>query len=88
MNIMHVLPQECSVESPLPSQQDNANDCGGFAIAFAVDLCQGIDPSRVTFDKMGMRAHLLACFEDGTMKQLPSVKKYGRQPHIMKLLVP
>ena len=57
---------------------------GGVAIAFAVDLCQGIDTSQVTYNKTGMRAHL-SCFEDGKMKQFPSVKKHGRQPKVMKL---
>ncbi len=85
---MYTLPQGCSIELPLPSQQDNANDGGGFAIAFAVDLCQGLDASQVTYNKTGMRAHLLSCFEDGKMKQFPSVKKDGRQPHVMKLQLP
>ncbi len=78
--------QGCSIKLPLPSQQDNANDCGGLAIAFAVDLCYGIDASWVMYNKTGMKAHLLSCsIEDGKMKQFPSVKKDGRQPHVMKL---
>ncbi len=52
-------------------------------------ICSGlvswVDPSQVTYNKTGMRAHLLSCFEDGKMKQFPSVKKHGRQPHVMKL---
>ncbi len=54
---IYALPQGCSIALPLPSQ-DNANDCGIFAIAFAVDLCHGIEPSRVTYIKTGMRAVL------------------------------
>ena len=76
--------QGCSIKLPLPSQQDNANDCRGVAIAFAVELCHGIDASLVAYNKTGMRAHLSG-FEEGKMKQFPLVKKHRRQPHVMKL---
>ncbi len=50
-----------------------------------MDLCHGIDASWVTYNKTGMRAHLLSCFEDVKMRQFPSVKKHGGQLHVVKL---
>ena len=41
--------------------QKGGSDCGLFAIAYAVDLCQGIEPADVRYQQESMRSHLLQC---------------------------
>ena len=48
-------------------QQEGANDCGLFAIAFAQSLCDGVDPHTISLDQSKMRKHLLECFKEGEM---------------------
>ena len=40
-------------------RQNNANDCGLYALAFASTLCSGKDPRHITFSKTDLRKHLL-----------------------------
>jgi len=43
-------------------QQQNTTDCGIFAIAFATDLCHGIDPARCNYSNgHELRCHFLKC---------------------------
>ena len=42
-------------------RQNNANDCGLYALAFASTLCSGKDPRHITFSKTDLRKHLLQC---------------------------
>ena len=48
-----------------------------FALAFAIESCQGGDLSKVTFDQLQMRAHLLYCLEKGCLKRFP-IKHKGQ----------
>ena len=50
-----------SLVSASVQQQSNSSNCGIFAIAFAVCLVFGIDPSHVNFDILTIRTHLAAC---------------------------
>jgi hypothetical protein len=54
-----------AVEIAPCQQQINSADCGLFAIAFAVELAFGNDPSFVSFDQSAMRAHFCSCLENG-----------------------
>ena len=45
--------------------QMGSNDCGIFAIAFAVALCSGRDPHMETYEQNEMRNHLHHCFSAG-----------------------
>lgn len=58
------------VQVPVQTQQGGV-DCGAFAIAFAVELSLGRDPSNVHFNQRKMRRHLLSCIEAGKMKPFP-----------------
>ena len=49
-------------------------DCGMFALAVAISLCNGDDPSTQAYDQRVMRAHLALCFECGEFAAFP-VKK-------------
>lgn len=60
-----------SIEQLPVQQQDGNVDCGLFALAFAIESCQGGDLSKVTFDQLQMRAHLLHCLERGCLKRFP-----------------
>jgi hypothetical protein len=42
-------------------RQVGGDDCGLFAIAIAVDLAYGNDPSIIRYDQHAMRSHLVSC---------------------------
>lgn len=39
-------------------RQSNRYDCGVLAIAFAYDICSGLDPCEVKYDHKSIRQHL------------------------------
>ena len=45
-------------------RQINSSDCGVLSIAFAYDLCSGVDPCRARYNHKLIRQHLLKCLED------------------------
>ena len=47
----------------------SGNDCGLFALAFATDFAEGIDPSERYYDEKALRNHLLQCFRINEIKQ-------------------
>ena len=56
---------------PWVQSQIGDSDCGLFAIAFAIALCNRDDPSHLTFDQVKMRPHLVECFATGKMTPFP-----------------
>jgi len=64
---------ECSIES-VQKQTDQVM-CGLFAIAFACDLCLGIDPSIRNYDETKMREHLLKCLNQKYFEEFPQVSQ-------------
>ena len=54
-------------------RQTNGSDCGVLSIAFAYDLCSGIDPCRARYDHKLIRQHLLKCLEDCHLSRFPVV---------------
>ena len=52
-HLVHVLPVQ---------QQNGSNDCGVFAIGFAVQAALGDDIRCLEFDQNQMGDHLLQCF--------------------------
>ena len=57
----------------LPSvrHQRGSADCGLFAIAIALELCQGHDPTNIAFRQKQMRRHLDQCFLHGRLTSFP-----------------
>ena len=54
-------------------RQMGSSDCGLYALAFATDLCHGIDPtSPRSYDQALMRQHYVECPEKGRMAPFPS----------------
>lgn len=69
-----------TIQSTKVQQQSGANDCGLFAIAFAVEYCYGV--SAITtgtdytgFDQSLMRKHLYTCLNNGIIKLFPKSSK-------------
>ena len=46
-------------------QQEGSEDCGVFAIAYAVELAFGGDPRAVIYRQESMRSHLESCLCEG-----------------------
>ena len=52
-------------------QKQLNNDCGLFAIAFAMAICNDQQPEEQQFDTTIMRRHLLGCLKDKQMRHFP-----------------
>jgi hypothetical protein len=65
------------VEIKKVQQQENGVDCGLYAIAFATTLAFGEDPTKVMYDPLQLRGHLISCFEDGKMRKFPTTSAKG-----------
>ena len=68
--------------SPLPQlkmvtmdveKQSNGSDCGVLAIAYAFDICIGLNPCVVKFDHSKIRQHLATCLENCQVSRFPVV---------------
>ena len=55
---------------PIQQQQGSA-DCGLFAIATAVALCNGYEPNKILFRQDKLRGHLIKCIENGSFTMFP-----------------
>ncbi len=51
--------------------QSNCSDCGVFSLAFATSLCQGEDPSIISYIAYQLRDHLYKCLENRKMLSFP-----------------
>ena len=72
--------QQLTVHSLSVQQQVGVKDCGLFAVAFAVELCQKHDPSRVSYDQSKMRAHFISCLQKEHLVTFPRGQRF--QEHI------
>ena len=59
-------------------RQSGGSDCGLFAIAFTLMLCQRKDPRTVSFLQSSMRGHLVQCFEQEVISDFPHSTKPRR----------
>ena len=66
---------QLTVHSLSVQQQVGLKDCGLFAVAFAVEVCQSHDPSRVSYDQSKMRSHFALCLQEGHLVTFPKGKK-------------
>ena len=53
-------------------KQKGSKDCGLFSIAIATALAFGANPSKLKFDQLKMRKHLVNCFNKERMVPFPS----------------
>ena len=52
-------------------EQSNGSDCGVLAIAFAFDICSGMDPCSVRFHHNQIRQNLATCLENCQVSRFP-----------------
>ena len=57
-------------------EQTNSNDCGLFALAFATDLCQGLDPTVQSYDQDNMRKYYINCVDSHNMVPFPRTSRW------------
>ena len=64
------------IEWPSLQIQEGDSDCGLFAMAIALALCNGQDPCQQAYDQSAMRVHFASCFhcEEIAVFQLSKVK--------------
>lgn len=60
-----------AVKFPVVQYQPNGNDCGVFAIAFAVSLLFNIKPEKIKYDCSLMRSHLIKILETNIIEHFP-----------------
>lgn len=56
-------------------RQVGGSDCGLFSLAFATDLCHGIDPTNQKYHQESLRQHYVDCLENGEMSPFPKTEK-------------
>ena len=54
-------------------------DCGTFAIAYAMDIAAGNNPTTIVYDQSEMRQHLLECLPNHKMKPFPRFRNLTNQ---------
>ena len=70
------IPATCSDDSTSfinekVQKQINTSDYGLFPLAFATDLCHGLDPVMEAYDQQNMHPHYVRCLDLGEMVPLP-----------------
>ena len=69
-------------------KQSNSSDCGVLGIAYAFDLCSGLNPCTVRFDHSKIRSHLAMCLENCQVSRFPVLgerKSAVRKPKTVEL---
>ena len=59
-------------------QQSGVKDCGLFALAYAIEICQGDDPCMASFKQGAMRSHLYKCLLKGVLETTRLVEEIDR----------
>ena len=59
------------IEWPSMVQQKGCSDCGLFALAVAVSLCNDDDPGLQAYDQRALRVHLALCFQCDEITSFP-----------------
>lgn len=77
-NLIKTPEEEFLVHVKPVQQQRNTNDCGLFALAFATDFANNLDPSVQVYDDKMFRKHLLQCLQQQEILPFPK-KQEGRE---------
>ena len=72
--ILHTGPEATFVYEKVQKQL-GSSDCGLFALAFATDLCHGLDPAKQSYNQEMMCRHFVSCLEKGKMTPFPNTAK-------------
>ena len=68
--------------------QPNTNDCGVYAIAFAVSLAFRKKPAYLHFENSKMRSHLLNCFHSVVLTEFPCKPEQRKSLYVQAHTVP
>ena len=68
--------------------QPNTNDCGVYAIAFAVALAFGKEPAYLHFENSRMRSHLLNCLHSDVLTEFPCRREQRKSLYVQAHTVP
>ena len=60
-------------------KQPDHHDCGLFAIANAMAICNGQSPDGLNYNTKVMRKHLAGCLEDKVFHHFPASKRSYKQ---------
>ena len=63
-SMVHVPSSELKIVMMDVEKQSNGSDSGVLAIAYAFDICSGMNPCSVRFDHSKIRPHLATCLEN------------------------
>lgn len=69
--LIHSAAKEITLNFPPVQCQRGGSDCGLFAIAFAVTLCTGFNPSDLQYNQASFRSHLRGCIENKCISPFP-----------------
>ena len=61
-------------------KQSNSSDCGVLAIAYAFDLCSGLNPC---IDHSKIRSHLATCLENCQVTRFPVLGERKSAVHVL-----
>ena len=71
-------------------KQNNANDCGLYALAFCAALCSGDNPQHITFFNTDMRKHVLHCLMQNEMEpfngKMLKRKKMVKETQLLEII--
>ena len=70
-SMVHVPSSELKIVMMDVKKQSNGSDCGVLAIAYAFDICSGMNPCSVRFDHSKIRPHLITCLENCQVSRFP-----------------
>ena len=74
-----------SIYSINMQKQEGFVDCGLFAIACALELCQLRDPAKITFKQNEMLNHLQTCFTKGKLSSFPQLTESRPESIVQKV---
>ena len=69
--MLHTPALHVTLMWPAVTKQMGNKDCGLFALANAVALCEGVRPEECEWDQPRLRSHLISCFKRGQMSHFP-----------------
>jgi hypothetical protein len=75
------------VKFSIVQHQPNGNDCGVFAIVFAISLLFNIKPEKVRYDQSLMRFHLIQIFESNMIEHFPQDLNYSAPQKVFPLAI-
>ena len=54
-------------------RQKGSDDCGLFALAYAIEICQGKNPANLIYNQLLMRSHFNTCIKNDKFTNFPSM---------------